>query len=366
MRITIAPYDETHVPAVKEFNRRIAAANGYREFQLPERPAPPDGGGRARRECFLAVSGEAVRGGFLLERQEFSFRGERRCAAHYRLPLSEGVLDRAYSGVGIQMLRAALRAEPLLFALGMGGEDRPLPRMLRASGWKIFAVPFYFRAAHPGRVLGELPRLRSSTAKRLAANVARWSGLGPLGIHAVQTLRKHPAGRADVEPAPAFEAWADEVWENAQGRYRMIAVRDSRVLNALYPSPDERFHRLRVTRNGAAVGWALVLDTAMRNDRHFGSLRVGSIADCLAAPEDADVVIKAVSAWLDRRGVDLVVSNQSHGAWRAALECSGFLTGPSNFVFAASKELAALLEPFEAAQNEIHINRGDGDGPIHL
>ena len=50
----------------------------------------------------------------------------------------------------------------------------------------------------------------------------------------------------------------------------------------------------------------------------------------------------------------------------AALERAGFLRGPSNFIFAASKNLAKLLEPFDSAKDEIHINRGDGDGPIHL
>ena len=44
------------------------------------------------------------------------------------------------------------------------------------------------------------------------------------------------------------------------------------------------------------------------------------------------------------------------------VEESGFLEGPSNFIFAASKKLAELTGRYE----EIHINRGDGDGPIHL
>jgi len=44
------------------------------------------------------------------------------------------------------------------------------------------------------------------------------------------------------------------------------------------------------------------------------------------------------------------------------LRRSGFLEGPSNFIFAAAKKLAALSSAFD----EFHINRGDGDGPIHL
>src|SRR5678815_6030997 len=74
----------------------------------------------------------------------------------------------------------------------------------------------------------------------------------------------------------------------------------------------------------------------------------------------------AAAAALQERGVDLIVSNQSHAAWAAALAGCGFGTGPSNFIFAASKKLAALLDPWSAHVGRIHLTRGDGDGPIHL
>jgi hypothetical protein len=64
--------------------------------------------------------------------------------------------------------------------------------------------------------------------------------------------------------------------------------------------------------------------------------------------------------------VDLIVSNQAHREWRAALECAGFLQGPSNYIFAASKELARRLDPWEQGFSKLHITRGDGDGPINL
>ncbi|HVX67315.1 MAG TPA: hypothetical protein VHA11_11965 [Bryobacteraceae bacterium] len=366
MGIVISPYSSCHAAAIREFNVRLASVSAYREFQLPEEPAPPGDGRRLCESYYLALSGGVVRGGYILNRQEFWFRGEARRVAHYRLPLSEGVLDRTYSGVAMQMLRAALRAEPLLFALGMGGAENALPRLLRAMGWSIYAVPFYFRVTHPGRMLRELPRLRASRAGRLAAAAARLSGAAWLGIGAAQALRRRPVRGVTAEPVRAFDAWADALWERSHYRYRMLAARDSGALNALYPRADERFHRLCVSREGAVAGWALVLDTAMRDNRHFGNLRVGTIADCLALPEDAPAVVGAAARWLEQRGVDLIVSNQAHAAWRRALERAGFLRGPSNFLFAASRDLARLLDPFETAVTEIHINRGDGDGPIHL
>jgi hypothetical protein len=71
-------------------------------------------------------------------------------------------------------------------------------------------------------------------------------------------------------------------------------------------------------------------------------------------------------ARLGERGVDLVVSNQAHRAWRNAMRRSGFLRGPSNFAFAVSEKLAALFAPFERQAELAHLTRGDGEGATHL
>ncbi|MGE5648168.1 MAG: hypothetical protein ACM336_20515 [Acidobacteriota bacterium] len=352
----IARYTEDCAPAVREFNARLAA-DGAAEFQLPETPSERCDGRRLAEECFLALEGCAVRGGYILNHQDFSLRGKTIRAAHYRLGVSEGVVNRAYAGVGLQMLRAALNREPMLFALGMGGEERPLPRMLKAMGWRLESVPFYFKMVRPARVLGELRMLQSTPARRAAAAAARFTGAGWLAVHAAQTWKGRAAPAAAAEPVPAFEQWADALWERANAGYALVAARDAASLNALYPPGEARYIRLRVPQ-----GWALVLDTRMRGHKQFGDLRVGTIADCLALPQDAEAVTAAAAGWLSARGVDLIVSNQSHAAWGRALERSGFLRGPSNYVFAASRKLAEALGGFE----EMHINRGDGDGPIHL
>jgi hypothetical protein len=73
-------------------------------------------------------------------------------------------------------------------------------------------------------------------------------------------------------------------------------------------------------------------------------------------------VIHAARTWLERRGVDLVISNQAHAAWRKALRDDGFFQGPSNFLCGVSKPLAELVRSI----GETHLNRGDGDGPVHL
>jgi hypothetical protein len=354
MSIEIRPFSPEWLAALREFNARLEAIG----MQLPEDPeAEMLPGSR----LYLAVEGREVRGGYILRPQTFSFSGELRRVAHLRLPLSEGVVNRSYARVGPLLIRSAEKAEPLLYALGMGGLDRPLPRMLQAMGWSIIPVPFYFHVVHAARFLRAIRVIRKTRLRAFLMDVAAWTGAGWLLIRNRQKRRAQPAPKGiHAEEAEDFGPWADEVWTTAQPDYSMTAVRDAGALQQLYPAGEPRFLRLRVN----SCGWALQLDTPMQGDPYFGDLRVGTIVDCMAELESdgPERVIHASRRHFEKRGVDLIVTNQSHAAWRDALRAAGFLQGPSNFLFGASKALAALGAPAE----EMHINRGDGDGPVHL
>jgi hypothetical protein len=102
----------------------------------------------------------------------------------------------------------------------------------------------------------------------------------------------------------------------------------------------------------------------MQDHKQFGNLRLGSIVDCLAPPAAAGAVIRAATSLLEQRGVDLIVSNQIHAAWGRALLGTGFRAGPSNYLFALSPAFAKAASG--ASPGDFHVNRGDGDGPIHL
>lgn len=372
MAIVIRPYTNEAVPEVREFNGRLAEG-GVREFQFPETPVPdwlPQiDGRRIFQQFFLAHEDSAVRGGYILKHQEFSFSGDIRPVGYYHRPLSEGLVDRRYSAVGVQMLRNALKCQPLLYCLGMGGEDRPLPQMLKAMGWPIWPVPFHFKVLAPGRFLREMRALRTGPASNLLLDLAARSGAGWAAVRVAHWLRRarpHATRGVTVEEFRGFGAWADDLWQRCKAAYSMIAVRDTRTLNILYPANNERFLCLRVLASGEPIGWVVALDTRMQDDTYFGNLRVGSIADCLAHPNDAPAVAAAAAQALRERGVELIVSNQAHGAWSRALAGAGFLNGPSNFMFAASPKLAELIQPLVEKRGQIHMTRGDGDGPIHL
>jgi len=370
MPIVVRPYSEEHVPAVRDFNRRLRAGGAPREFSFPESPVPrwlPRGEGRkVYNEFFLALEDGVVRGTYAVKTQEFSVAGEVRSIGFYHHPYSEGIVDRAYSAVGVLLLRDALRRQPELFALGMGGYDRPLPQMLMAMKWAHFLVPFYFQVIHPGRFLRRMQGLRTTAFRRWMMDLGAFSGAGWLGIHAAQAWRRLSRGSRRrgvcVESVASFGDWADELWRECQPHYSMVAVRDAGTLNVLFPPQNAKFLRLRIRHGSRTMGWAVVAERREENHPQYGDLRVGVILDCLARPEDAPPVMAETAAALAARGVDLITSNQSHARWCRALEQAGFFAGPSNFIFAAPKILADRLQPFDQKKLTMHFTRADGDG----
>jgi hypothetical protein len=348
--IRVVPYTDEWANAVRAFNGRIASSGQ----ELPETPHP---NWMPRMEIFLAVEDDTVRGGYILRRQCFSVSGRDTAVAHYRLPLSEGVIDRRYAALGLRMVRDALAREQRLYCLGMGGWDKPLPQMLKRLGWRMCEVPFYFKVLHPSRFLRNLRVLRTSGLRRLALDAAAFSGAGWLAMRLMGQARSLRSAEREI-PAD-FADWPDPIWEAGRESCAMIARRDAATLDELYPPGDARFVRVRT-----GGGWAVVLDTQMRDHRQFGNMRVGSIVDGLAARRAVAGVVREATAVLEERGVDLVISNQLHAEWSGSLLEAGFRKGPSNFLLALSPALAQLAAG--APESAFHLNRGDGDGPIHL
>jgi hypothetical protein len=371
MGIVVRQYAEEHVESVRHLNERLRA--GGEPLLVPSSPVPvwlPKIPGRKIfQEMFVALDDDAARGGYTLKHQDFFIGNETVSIADFHSPVSEGAIDKRYPQIGVQLLRDALGRQPLLYGLGMGSLDESLPRMFRAAGWSIVPVPFYFRVVRPARFLRNINHLRRTPVRRCLFNMLAATGFGWLGIRAAQALlagRVHNDSDISHEPVEEFSDWANDLWEQQKIRYGTTAVRDAETLNILYPKGKKQFIRLRIARkiNGktSVVGWAVLLDTELNGHKQFGDMRLGSIVDCFASPDDAESVVPAAQRCLESRGVDLIVSNQSHSAWGQAFRRSGFFQGPSNFLFASSPKLSTRLgEP-----GDRHINRGDGEGPINL
>ncbi len=368
MPITIQPYRPEHEPAVAQFNKRLRSAGADEDLVFypgsTPRWLPSTGDNALYNEYFLAVDRDTVRGGYALKRQDFLFPdGTVRNVGYYHHPLSEGIVDKAHAIVGTLLLRDAMMRSPLLYCLGMGGYQNPLPQMLVRLGWSHCLIPFWFKIVRPYRFLREMQAVRSSWLRRLAMDIAAFSGAGWLALQVFNAIRQVRVTGYRYEVIGEFGVWTDRLWETAKRSYGLTAVRDSATLEKLYPPSEAHLTSLRVTQNGAEIGWAVVGEK--RRDAKYGALRVGSIIDCFALPENALAVVRSATESLKQQGMDLIISNQSNSAWCRALAQSGFLESESNFVFAASKKLAELIQPFDKHKHQMHFTRADGDGLPH-
>lgn len=375
MTIKIVPHADERRDQVESFNRRMRDAGSPWGFYVePEtRWIPKSKGGPVWRELYVAVENESsVVGGYGLKPQPWLIRGELRTVTDWQGPFSLGAIDNRYAALGLRMVRDMLKKQPLLYSWGHGGNEEPMVQMLRKMGWLMHSTPFLFRITDAFAFLRKNAYLRQDPRKALAQDILAFSGWGSLGIHALhKALRVKSLKRftATAEVVPEFGPWADELWERVKGRYDAIAVRDAASMRALIPrehTTDEwpRPTIVRVRKDGAELGWAVLVEKQLSGDHRFGDLRVGMIADYLALPEDAGEVVHAAFHQLRELGAEMVMANQAHPGWIRAFVENGFVAVEDRRIFCASPELEKALAPFEQTRRGLFLSNLDGHGPM--
>lgn len=372
--VEVVPQTAAHGAAVQAFNERLQAVGwGWYEDHVPGWLAKDGSTQRAWREYWLAVDRDGeVQGAYALKPQQWQLGAENTIVTHWQGPVSAGAVDRRYSWLALHLLRDMLKKRPLLYSWGHGGRDAPIVQILRSMpGWLLHWTPLSFRVLRPFRCLRHNRWLRRTAARRLALDALAITGIGSIAIRALQAANRlrTPVGRHEGgvthEVFERFEGWADELWHRTKGAYPITAVRDREAMNAIAPAGRwPHGINLRIRRGSETIGWAIGLDAAMLDDRRFGDLRVGTVADCFAAPADAPAIVAAVCDHLASRGVDLVVSNQAHPAWSRAFAARGFWQIREGRLFAASPRLADAMRPLGLAG--LHLTNLDGEGPICL
>lgn len=368
MAISIRPYADGDIPAAKAFNERMLHGKAPSEFMLPEatpRPLSELADPLITSTYFLAADGEFVRGGFVLTDYPASLAGEKVNATDLIAPLSEGIIDPAFGMTGMQYIKYLQKYTKYGMAVGMGNVNNPFPRLLKAAGWNVMSVPFFFHVVRAGRFFSQMRVFEGSTIKKLVAKIAGPTGLGTLGLAALQ-YRKWTAGAAlDVADPGAWGAWADEIWSRFVPNCSFAITRDAAALREFHPAADKRMVRLVLKRDGKPVGWAAALLTRMHDDKYFGNLKVATIMDCVAAVEDLPAAIVASTNELGRRGADLVITNQTHTLCQNAFRAAGYLSGPSNYCLGVSKTITEAVKN-AGGDGTIYVTRADGDGRMHL
>src|SRR4051794_731697 len=277
MPLTFVPSSPEYSAAIADFNRRLKERNAPTAFLLSDELTTEESESSIQRQQFLATDSEAVRGGVIELDQPGWLNGEPVRALNYQSPLSEGIADSRYAAVGLEIVRFMQKRSAAVYIVGMGSASNPLPRLLKAAGWTLKDIPFLYRVHRASSFLKEPRPLRSSFPRRVAADLARWTGLGAVGISIKQRRRTKPVAKIRVQAG--WGDWADELWSRARERCSFAVERDRKSLEWMYPPRDGRTRIFLVEKGSDPVGWGVCFDTHMNNNQYFGNMRVGSILD---------------------------------------------------------------------------------------
>lgn len=357
-------FDARDTAAIARLNTRLQSG-GALDVVYPE-GSEQNRGGVVRERMFVADDDGEIRGAVWLREQPFRIDGADVLCGWLKYPVAESLVDPRFSGVPASLIIQCLREQPRLLALGLGGHQTPLARMLQALKWMGLTIPLVARVVRPGRVLRRAPALRRTPLRAVAADVLAWTGVAAIAFTGWDIMsgarRRCARGNYIAEPCQELGTWADDVWQSVRDRYPFIAARDARTVDLLQPdSPDIQW--LRVRQRGTDVGWVSIVQHDFAKgtpDHNFGTLRVGLIADALAAPEHARGVLIVAMEALEAAGVDVILSNQLHQEWAQPLRDFGCLNVTSNFALYASPQASRLVRDWTRA----HVNRGDCDGPL--
>lgn len=379
MDIKFVPYrPDEDVATVHRFNQRLKDGGEHSEFsdRFISGMFSRNDHCNLHQELFLAKDemGE-VRGGYYFKNQEYYLEKEPIEIVFMQLPISEGVVNRDYKQVGPKIFEDMELRRKLVFVLGMGGFQYPLPNRLKKNGWYMYLVPFYFFINNPRAFLNDfeyIKTLKKSVTKKIIITIVKIFGLLHLftfllGIHTAiyRLFKSKKYNGVAAERIDEFSAFADDLWESNKDYYSIVAKRDQHVLNQLYPKSSTHFHRLKITKNGICIGWTVLLCTQMEHDKYFGNLKLGSLIDAFSKPEDAELLIHQSVRYLKNIKADLIVVNHTNVSWGKHFKRNGFINGPSNFIFGISKRIKEYYQNNVDFENSF-LMRGDGDGPINL
>lgn len=367
MTIALRRFEDGDEDAISRLNRRLEAGGiAHRLYpeDLSKNPTADLDVHPVNHSLYVVADGGEIRGGAWLLEQHFWTAGERHRVGWMKYPVSESLVDPAFAGVPASMILSLLRRQPHLMVIDMGGHDAPFARLLAGIGWVSSTIPMLFWIVRPFRFCRGMAYARRRRWLRWAMDAAAWSGAAWVG-HRLWLLgagRRAASSGAVAAVESSFTPWADAVWEACRGAYRALAVRDARTLDHVYDPEVPNLRRLRVSRDGADIGWVCVqMLPGDEMSAYFGELRVGLVTDLLARPEDAEAVLALGTRNLEEWGADLVITYLTHAAWVRAARSLRFLPGPSTFAFYRSPKAEKLL--VEGALEASHLTRSDGDGP---
>ena len=252
--------------------------------------------------------------------------------------------------------------------------DPAAVRVFRGLKWRhVGVIPQYVRLLNTRAVVrvfsiegrGFLPERWSwvwplvSLASRGLAALA--SGVVAAVAAVGRLWHRRPAGAAIVEERQ-FDASYVELAERVKRKFGVWVCRDERYLASRYGHTLGRYRLLACREGTKLLGYCLVKLKQFENDPRMGDLRMGTIVDCVADPDDAGVVsglLRSAVELCRREQIDVVFCSASHREIRRHLRWNGFL-GMRGTLHVAVHDRTGGLAP-NIPLESWHLMRGDSD-----
>ena len=238
--------------------------------------------------------------------------------------------NRSYATLGLSMVRDALAREPRLYAMGMGGWQRPLPQMLKRLHWKMSEVPFYFKVVHPWRLA---PYSRDPYRRFRRAGTGRRGSHGSwVGGDEGAVWDDPPAAPKPYTLAPGFPVGRRGLAGELAGRIRPAGgARRGRWTNSIRRG-DPASYACGQWADGRCCwtpGWKSTSSSARCAWARSGMA-------CPAGNRDRRDAHRGQPAGTARRGSDHL-QPVARGVGRETGPEAGFRAGPSNYLSASRR-----------------------------
>lgn len=359
------PYRPTDQPAALALTERLQAHDPSLSYPIPETSCSSLCTNPSEVQLIVAVDNEGIHGGYSMRCDHYCWRGEPVLLYYFGYPISEGLFNKKYATLGLQLQRDIQKRAQLAYGLGGGGIQSRVNQLKIRGGWSAEEVPCFFYCHRPRRVVENLPALHRTNVRSFLAKASARSGLASAAVGTANYVRsrssRHFSKKTSYKLVSQFPEWADRLYEQSLAEYDLIARRDRTTLDLRFPVDAPFLQRGIVRSRSRNVGWFVTLEKIHNKPQHFGDLKVGLVADFLAPPEHVGKTLWAATEQLRRADCDLIICNASHSYATDSLRQVGYFQGPSNFPLLVSPKLGKKVSPLAETLANSHLVRADGD-----
>ena len=267
--------------------------------------------------------------------------------------------------------------ETLDMAMSLHVEDAVL-RIVKQLGWKhIGVVPQYIQVLRAGELLRNISSVELASTRRnvwlrvaqklLSYRPAQMTMAALIQIALAMWWYAKCWARPRVKEVSVveeheFDSSYDMLWQTVGQKFDATVARDKAYLLHRYGRHFKDHTVLACRKNGNLLGFMIVKVKQFKDDPRMGSLRMGTIVDCLFDPDDSQSVQALISASRERvvsRAAAVMFCTASHHTLRESLRANGFIRIPGNLNFAISDRHAIV--PHDLPLSSYHLMRGDSD-----